>query len=127
MKDVRGAHVSIVRTAIFKTFALQSLTSKNRKNSHDLLAWKKSKEVVDSYSQLYADRRAIENITNAAFPSLTTVTDDKFNDIYIYTASVCDMILNPDYPSLKISKKGLELRIQRFKVLFVGFSYFVFF
>jgi len=36
--------------------------------------------------------------------------------MYIYTASVCDIILNPNYPSLDITKKALELRFTTFKV-----------
>lgn len=115
MKDIRGSHSSAVRNAIFRKFRLQ-LKSNWRKNSQDVIEWKKSKEVADSYKKLYTDGDTIENITNIAFPSLATADDEVYSNIYIYTASVCDIILNPDYPNLEISKKPLELRFKRFKV-----------
>jgi hypothetical protein len=58
----------------------------------------------------------IENIAIMAFPSLADASDDIFNDMYIYTASVCDIVLNPNYSTLELSKNALELRFQRFKV-----------
>ena len=110
MKDIRSSHASAVRIAIFRNFGLQ-LTSKRRKNSQEVLEWKNSKEVADSYKKLYADGTTIENIAAIAFPSLTTTAnDEEYSDIYIYTASVCDIILNPNSPILEISKKALVLR-----------------
>ena len=119
MKDARGSHVLAVRNAIFKTYGLQ-LTASKRKNSSDILEWKQSKEVGDSYNNLYSDEAAIENIATTAFPSLETASDEIFNDMYVYTAAVCDIILNPNNPTLEVNKKSLELRFQRFKV-FVEF------
>lgn len=116
MKDIRGAHVAAVRNAIFKTVGLTQLTSSRRKNSKDVMAWKSSKEVEVEYNNLYKDETLIENITAAAFPSLSDASDELFSDMYIYTASVCDIILNPNYPSLDIAKKALELRFKKFKV-----------
>jgi hypothetical protein len=116
MKDIRGAHVAAVRNAIFKTVGLTQLTSSRRKNSKDVMAWKSSKEVEVEYNNLYKDETLIENITAAAFPSLSDASDESFSDMYIYTASVCDIILNPNHPSLDISKKALELRFKKFKV-----------
>ena len=116
MKDIRGAHVAAVRNAIFKTVGLTQLTSSRRKNSKDVMAWKSSKEVEVEYNNLYKDETLIENITAAAFPSLSDASDESFSDMYIYTASVCDIILNPNYPSLDIAKKALELRFKKFKV-----------
>lgn len=115
MKDMRGSHVSAIRTAIFKTFGLQ-LASGRRRNSKDIMEWKKSKEVKDSYDKLFNEDTTIEDITNLAFPSLADVDDERFSDMYIYTASVCDIILNPNYPSLEVSKKSLELRLKKFRV-----------
>lgn len=115
MKDARGSHSSAVRNAIFKTFGLE-LSSSKRKNSNAVLEWKKSKEVADGYNQLYSDAAVIENIAIMAFPSLADASDDIFNDMYVYTASVCDIVLNPNYSTLELSKKALELRFQRFKV-----------
>ena len=80
------------------------------------MAWKSSKEVEVAYNNLYKDETLIENITAAAFPSLSDASDESFSDMYIYTASVCDIILNPNYPSLDIAKKALELRFKKFKV-----------
>ena len=116
MKDIRGAHVAAVRNAIFKTVGLTQLTSSRRKNSKDVMAWKSSKEVEVEYNNLYKDETLIENITAAAFPSLSDASDESFSDMYIYTASVCDIILNPNYPSLDIAKKALELQFKKFKV-----------
>lgn len=122
MKDVRGAHVSAIRTAILKTYGLQVTTTRSRKNSRDLLEWKKSKEVATSYERLFTEEDAIEKIAISAFPSLNTSTEEVFSDMYIYTAAVCDIILNPDIPVLEVTKKPLELRMRRFKV-FVEFTF----
>ena len=116
MKDIRGAHVAAVRNAIFKTVGLTQLSSARRKNSKDVMVWKSSKEVKAEYNNLYKDETLIENITAAAFPSLNDASDESFSNMYIYTASVCDIILNPNYPSLDITKKALELRFTTFKV-----------
>ncbi len=115
MKDMRGSHVSAVRTAIFRKFGLQ-LASSRRKNSRDIMDWKQSKEVKDSHNKLFTEDTAIEEITNSAFPSLSNADDEKFNDMYIYTASVCDIILNPNCPTLEISKPEMELRLEKFRV-----------
>src|ERR1043165_8986185 len=115
MKDMRGSHVSAVRTAIFRKFGLQ-LASSRRKNSRDILDWKQSREVKDSYNKLFTEETAIEEITNSAFPSLANANDEKFNDMYIYTASVCDIILNLNCPTLEISKPEMELRLEKFRV-----------
>lgn len=116
MKDVRGSHVSLVRNAIFKKFGLQLLTSSRRKNSREILDWKQSKEVKDSYNKLFTEDTAIEEITKLAFPLLAKADEEKFNDIYIYTASVCDIILNPNCPTLEVSKPAMELRLKKFRV-----------
>jgi len=116
MKDIRGAHVAAVRNAIFKTVGLTQLSSTRRKNSKDVMVWKSSKEIKAEYNNLYKDETLIENITAAAFPSLNDASDESFSNMYIYTASVCDIILNPNYPSLDITKKALELRFTMFKV-----------
>ena len=58
----------------------------------------------------------IEEITNSAFPSLANTDNKKFNDIYIYTASVCDIILNPNCSTLEISRPEMELRLEKFRV-----------
>src|SRR5947207_14035438 len=115
MKDMRGSHVSAVQTAIFSKFGLQ-LASSRRKNSRDIMDWKQSKEVKDSHNKLFTEDTAIEEITNSAFPSLSNADDEKFNDMYIYTASVCDIILNPNCPTLEISKPEMEMRLEKFRV-----------
>src|SRR5207244_3527723 len=121
MKDMRGSHVSAVRTAIFRKFGLQ-LASNRRKNSRDIMDWKQSKEVKDSHNKLFTEDTAIEEITNSAFPSLSNADDEKFNDMYIYTASVCDIILKKLKLLNKIKirkhlmkKVKLILAIQRLK------------
>jgi hypothetical protein len=115
MKDVRGVHVSTIRNAIPRTFGLQ-LPSNKHKNSREIVEWKQSKEVKDSYNKLFTDITMIENITSSAFPSLDDASEERFNDMYIYTASVCDMLLNPRYPAIEVTKKPLELRLKRFRV-----------
>lgn len=123
MKDMRGSHVSAIRTAILRTFGLQ-LASGRRRNSKEIIEWKQSEEVNDSYNKLFTEGTMIENITTLAFPSLSDAGDEKFNDMYIYTASVCDIILNPRYPSLEVTKKSLELRLIKFRV-FIEFNLFI--
>ena len=114
MKDLRGSHVSAIRAAISRTLGLQ-VTSNRRKNSRDVLDWKQSREVNDGYNKLFTGE-TIENITSSAFPSLDDANEERFNDMYIYTASVCDIILNPSCPTLEVSKKAMELRLKRFRV-----------
>lgn len=89
------------------------MISNRHKNSREILDWKQSKDVKDSYNKLFTEEIAIEEITSFAFPSLINVDNDKFNDIYIYTTSVCDIILNPNCPTLEVSKAAeLRLKIQ---------------
>src|ERR1051325_322781 len=107
MKDMRGSHVSAVRTAIFRKFGLQ-LAGSRRKNSRDVLDWKQSREVKDSHNKLFTEETAIEEITNSAFPSLANADDEKFNDMY-------NIILNPNCPTLEISKPEMELRLEKFR------------
>ena len=126
MKDIRDAHSSAVRSAISRNFGLQLTSSKWRKNSRDILEWKNSKEVADSYKKLYTTDDTIERIVALAFPSSNTASDEVFDDIYIYTASVCDIILNPDYPNMEVSRNPLELRFKRFKV-FIEFKLYALF
>lgn len=121
MKDLRGSHVLAVRNAIFRTFGLKSV--KGKKTPHNIIEWKQSKEVKRCYLALFDEDKAIENVTNEAFPSLSEVSDEKFNEFYIYTAAVCDIILNPDYPSTFVSKKALDLRFRKFSV----FAKFIFY
>src|SRR6266480_1907242 len=115
MKDIRGSHVAAVRIAILRKFGLQ-LTNNRRKNSRKILDWKQSKEVKDSYNKLFTEDIAIEEITNSAFPSLANADEEKFNDMYIYTASVCNIILNPNCPTLEVSKAAMELRLKKFRI-----------
>src|ERR1700722_5536032 len=119
MKDVRGSHASAVRNAIFRIFGLHPITSR-RKNFQEVLKWKKSEKIEDCYNKLYNDRTMIENIVTSTFLLLNTATEEVFNDTYIYTALICDIILNLDHPSLDVSKSSLELRMQMFRV-FVKF------
>ena len=114
MKDMRGSHVSAVWIATFRKFGLQ-FASSCCKNSREILEWKRSEEVKSSYNKLFTEQ-LIEDITLSAFPSIVNANDERFNDMYVYTASVCDIILNPDYHTLDVSKKALELRLKRFKV-----------
>lgn len=121
---MRGSHVSAVRSTIYRTFRLPLVTN-HRKNSSNIIEWKQSKDVADSYKKLYNDDDVIENITNSAFPSLATASDASFSDMYIYTAAVCDIILNPDNPTMEVSKKGIELRMDKFRVFSIKFILFV--
>lgn len=119
MKDVRGINAAAVRNAIFKEFGLQvAMTSNRRRNLNNILEWKKSKRVKECYNKLYDDNdNAIENIAKYAFPNISN-DNESFDNIYIYTAAICDIILNPDYPDLECAKKPLERRFQKFKVIF---------
>ena len=80
MKDARGSHVSAVRNAILRKFGLQ-LMSNRRKNSREILDWKQSKEVKDSYNKLCTEDIVIEEITNSVFSSLANTDEKKFNDV----------------------------------------------
>src|ERR1044072_9733806 len=101
MKDIRGSHVSAVKSIIFKYFKLQ-LTSSRRKPSMDVAGWKSSKDVNENYKKLYNDAFTLENIIDIAFPSLPADDEKEYSDMYIYTASICNIILNPKYPSIEV-------------------------
>ena len=120
MKNIKESHVSVVKSAIFKYFKLQS-TSSRRKPLIDVVGWKSSKDVNESYKKLYNDTSILENIVDIAFPSLPANDKEEYSDMYIYTASVCNIILNPKYPSIEVIKRPLELRFNKFKV-FIEFN-----
>ena len=66
----------------------------------------------------------IENISKHAFSNISLDDESTFNDIYVYTAAVCDILLNPEYPDLKCAKKPLKRHFQKFKVnFFVNLNY----
>lgn len=115
MKDLRGSSVAAVRNAIFRVYALQTST-KGRRNSSEFMEWKNSKDVGNTHKHIFSDKIALETLTTSAFPSSLNISDEIFSDYYIYTASVCDIILNPRYQSPDVSKKPLELRLRKFKV-----------
>ena len=78
--------------------------------------WKKSKQVRECYQKLYDDDdNTIEKIAKRAFPSISE-DDETFENIYIYTAAVCDIVLNPKYPDIECSKNPLQRHYQKFKV-----------
>ena len=113
MKDVR-VYAAAVQNAIFKELGLQ--VTNNKKNATNIVEWKKSSKVRECYNRLYSnDENAIENIARYAFPNISE-KEELFDDIYIYTVAVCDIILNPEYPDMKCAKKPLERRLQGFKV-----------
>ena len=123
MKDLRGTHAAQVRSAIFRFFRLPILTSTNRKkNAKEVLSWKKSDEVYNSYVKLFDDD-VIDDIMKQAFPSFANsdANDDLYYELCVYTATVCNIILNPKYPDVEC-KKPLELRLQRFKVFSLIFE-----
>ena len=72
---------------------------------------------------MFTDSAALERVVVAAFPSLETAADEAFSDMYVYTTAVCDIILNPDNPTLEVSRKSLDLRMLRFKVVFIEITF----
>ena len=73
------------------------------------------------YTRLYNNNDNITfDITKRVFPNVNE-KNRSFRDIYIYTATICDIVLNPDYPDMECSRKPLEWWIQRFKVFIVVF------
>ena len=85
---------------------MQALPSKKR--ASDILEWKKLAKIKESYFKLYNKETSVtENITKLAFLSISD-KNKSFNDIYMYTAAVCDIVLNPDYPNTECGKKLLK-------------------
>jgi hypothetical protein len=118
MKDLRGISAAAIRNAILKVFGLQIPNSRKKSNIIDISDWKKSKRVKECYNRLYDDdENAIEDIAKLAFPNIS-VDDKSFNNIYVYAAAICDVLLNPEYPDLECAKKPLKRRFQKFKVIF---------
>ncbi|CAB4373717.1 unnamed protein product [Rhizophagus irregularis] len=116
MKDLRGTSAAAVRSAILKELGLQIPSSKKKNTPVDISEWKRSQKVKECYYKLYdEDENVIENIVKQAFPTLSHDNELLFNDIYVYTASVCDIVLNPNYPDIECARKPLERRFQKFK------------
>src|SRR3954468_5314013 len=110
MKDLRSISASAVRNAILKEFGLQIPSSRKKSNMVDILNWKKLKRVKECYIKLYNDNEnVIENIAKLAFSNITH-KDESFNNFYVYTAAICDIILNSNYPNLECTKKLLKRR-----------------
>src|SRR5581483_4147622 len=119
MKNLRGAHAAAVRSGILKEFGLQIVSNKQKNISSDISKWKRSEKVKECYEKLYDDNyNTIENIAKHAFPQVSR-NDKLFNSIYVYTAAVCDIVLNPGYPDMKCTKKPLQRRFLKFKVFFL--------
>src|SRR2546423_1227419 len=119
MKDLRGISVSTVRNAILKEFRLQISSSRKKLNMVNILNWKKLKRVKECYIKLYNnDENMTKNITKLAFSNITH-EDESFNNFYVYTAAVCDIIFNLNYPDLECAKKLLERHFKKFKVNFL--------
>jgi hypothetical protein len=121
MKDLRGAHAAAVRHGILKEFGLQIASNKQKNVTNDISAWKKSPKVKECFDKLYDENdNAIESIAKHAFPQKSH-TDKSFDSIYAYTAAICDIVLNPDYPDIECTKKPLQRRFLKFKVFFFLF------
>src|SRR5438876_28952 len=119
MKDLRGASAAAIRNAIFKELGLQILNSRKKSNVIDISGWKGLKKVNECYKRLYDDdENVIKNISKHAFSNISLDDELTFNDIYVYIAAVCDILLNPEYPDLECAKKPLESCFQKFKVNF---------
>ena len=119
MKDLRGASAAAIRNAIFKELGLQIPNSRKKSNVIDISGWKGLKKVNECYKRLYDDdENVIKNISKHAFSNISLDDELTFNDIYVYIAAVCDILLNPEYPDLECAKKPLESCFQKFKVNF---------
>jgi hypothetical protein len=117
MKDLRGTHAAAVCNGILKEFGLQVVSNRQKNTANDISAWKKSKKVRECFHKLYDENEnAIENIATHAFPQVDH-EDKSFDNIYVYTVAVCDIVLNPDYPDIECAKKPLLKRFLKFKVL----------
>jgi len=58
----------------------------------------------------------IENIAKQAFPTLSHDNELLFNDIYVYIASACNIVLNPN---IECARKPLERHFRKFKMIFL--------
>jgi hypothetical protein len=126
MKDTRGINSAAVRIAISREFKIQLPSISRQKSASDLPEWKNSKRIRDCYKKLFdEDCNAIENIAKNAFNNVSD-DDEIFLSIYAYTAAICDIVLNPDYPDTECSKKPLQRRFQVFKVIFIFFNNYLF-
>lgn len=123
MKDIRGVHATAVRNAIFRVFGMRHLPPvSKKKNPKQISDWKASKEVGQCYDKLYDDLSGtlyIENIVRTAFPTLQGA--ELTVDHCVYTAAMCDIVLNPDYPDIECAQAPLQRRIRKFKVTYVIF------
>src|SRR2546423_2882579 len=107
MKDLRNISTLAVRNAILKEFRLQIPSSRKKLNMVNILNWKKLKKVKECYIKLYDNNEnAIKNIAKLAFSNITH-EEESFNDFYVYTAVICDIILNSNYSDLECAKKLL--------------------
>ncbi|EXX74112.1 hypothetical protein RirG_054160 [Rhizophagus irregularis DAOM 197198w] len=92
-----------VRSAILKELGLQISSSKKKNTPVDISEWKRSQNVKECHYKLYdEDENVIENIAKQAFPTLPHDNELLFNDIYVYTASVCDIDLLLNNESIEL-------------------------
>ncbi|PKK72088.1 hypothetical protein RhiirC2_777608 [Rhizophagus irregularis] len=67
----------------------------------------------ECYYKLYDDDENVtENIAKQAFPTLSHDNELLFNDIYVYIASACNIVLNPN---IECARKPLERHFRKFK------------
>ena len=119
MKDLKEISDTAIRNVILKEFELQIPNSWKKLNIIDISNWKKLKKVKECYNILYDDKKnAIENVIKQVFSNISFNDKTIFNDIYIYTAAICDILLNSKYSDSECAKKPLKRCFQKFKVIF---------
>ena len=105
--------VEFSKNSDYKSLATSKETSqemlRNRKNR------KKSKNVLTNCMMIARTQSKILH----AFSQITC-DEESFDSIYIYTAVVCVIVLNPDYPDIECTKKLLQHHFLKFKVFFFG-------
>ena len=120
MKDIRGISATTVRNAIFRVFGIQNLPPvSKKKNPKRISQWKAATEVAQCYDKLYTiasnNTSYINHIARTAFPALS---DEALTvEHCVYTAAVCDIVLNPRYPDIECAKTLLKHRMLKFQVI----------
>ena len=129
MKDIRGFNVVAIKKVIFRVFGMNILPPiNNQKNSKEISEWKASLEVAECYNKLFQlGNDGTTNINHIACITFPTLCEKPLSiDLYAYIASVCDIVLNPNHPSIEISKTSLQRRMEKYKVSFCSILYIIF-
>lgn len=119
MKNLRGAALQNVRSAIWRVFGCEKLPPlKSNAVASDIVRWKQSPEVASCFSSLFEQNDDgvfwVAVIARSAFS--TTAVPTLSNEHCAFTLSVCDILLNPKSKGVICTERKMKRHMERFLV-----------